>query len=221
MRKQRGRTTLFLILGLVSVLLASALSAGAEDQQTVEIREYEGKKLSPFEKGYITSIKGDQNVDPIQYRLQVEGLVENPQSLTYAEAMALPRARRLVTLHCYDGWKETLLFEGIRLADLFAKADPKRGITTVIFYSVDGYSSSLDYSFVSKRDIILAASVNGLVLDAMRGFPFQVVAEDKYGYKWVRWVSRIELSDKPYKGHTEKMGYSNEADLPESLKSDD
>jgi len=244
MNTQKTRGALFLVLAVAVLLLWTSCATtqeqktaedakatqdletaqaqkAIEDRKAVEIEEYEGKRLSPFDKGYITSMAGPQEVDIGKYRLVVDGLVEEPLSLAYGQAMALPIARRLVTLHCYDGWKETLLFEGIRLADLLGRAKPRPGVTTVIFYAVDGYSSSLGLDFVTARDIILAARVNGIALDAMRGFPFQVVAEDKYGYKWVRWLSRIELSDQPYKGYTEKMGYPNEADLPESKKTDD
>ena len=48
----------------------------------------------------------------------------------------------------------------------------------------------------------------------MRGFPFQPVAESKFGYKWIKWINRIELSDEPYEGFWEQRGYSNEADVP-------
>lgn len=101
----------------------------------------------------------------------------------------------------------------MRLADLFKKAGLQKGVKTVIFYAADGYSSSLSYDHVQKIDAMLAAKINGRVLDAMRGFPFQVVAESKLGYKWVKWVTRIDLSDKPYKGYWEKRGYDNEADI--------
>ena len=53
------------------------------------------------------------------------------------------------------------------------------------------------------------------MLDAKRGFPFQVVAESKYGYKWVKWVTGIKLYDKPYRGYWEKFGYDNTADVEE------
>ena len=202
-------------------LLVAASEAWAQQASEVEVLEYQGKMLSPFERAYLSSVKGDQNVDPATYRLQVTGLVDAPQSLTYEQVLALPHVRRMLTIHCVDGWKERLLFEGIRVMDLLALAKGRPGIKTVIFYAVDDYSSSLDYDFVEGRDIIIAAKVNGLTLNALRGFPFQVIAEDKYGYKWVRWLSRIELSDQPYKGTTEQMGYSNEAELRDYLKAND
>ena len=137
----------------------------------------------------------------------------DPQSLTYQQVLSLPVVKRAVTLHCVEGWKEHLLFEGVRLADLFAPARPREGVRTVIFHAADGYSSSLPYDDVIRLDIMLAAMINGRVLDAKRGFPFQVVAQSKLGYKWVKWLTRIELSDKTYKGYWEKRGYDNKADV--------
>ncbi len=64
-----------------------------------------------------------------------------------------------------------------------------------------------------RLDVMLAAKINGRTLDANRGFPFQVVAEAKLGYKWVKWLTQIELSDKPFKGYWEQRGYDNDADV--------
>ena len=197
----------FLILVSTGLITASVVHAERE------IREYEGKRLDPFDRAYDNSIKGPQQVDIEKYRLEVTGLVQKPQSLTYQEVLALPNVKRAVTLHCVEGWQEHLLFEGVRLADVLALAKPKQGVRTVIFYAVDGYSSSLDYGDVKRLDLMLAAKINGKILDAKRGFPFQVVAESKLGYKWVKWVTRIELSKDPYKGFWEQRGYDNKADV--------
>jgi DMSO/TMAO reductase YedYZ molybdopterin-dependent catalytic subunit len=201
------------LLAIFLVTLTAVLLLGSRGIPQVEIREYEGKRLDPFDRAYDNSIKGPQDVDPETYRLELTGLVEHPQSLTYQQVLSLPMVKRAVTLHCVEGWKEHLLFEGVRLADLFARARPQEGVQTVIFYAVDGYSSSLPYDDVVRLDIMLAAMINGRVLDTKRGFPFQVVAESKLGYKWVKWVTRIELSDKTYKGYWEKRGYDNKADV--------
>ncbi len=197
---------------LISFLSNTPLFS-AEGGSVTEISEYEGKPLDPFDREYDNSIKGPQKVNVETYRLAITGLVDNPQSLTYEEVLSLPKVKRAITLYCVEGWHEHLLFEGVRLADLFEKAGIQKGVKTVIFYASDGYSSSLTYDYVSKIDAMLGAKINGRVLDSRRGFPFQVVAESKLGYKWVKWVTRIELSDKPYEGYWEKLGYSNDADL--------
>jgi DMSO/TMAO reductase YedYZ molybdopterin-dependent catalytic subunit len=195
------------------VLVCTGLTIGSVVHSEREIKEYEGQRLDPFDRTYDNSIKGPQEVDRKKYRLEVTGLVQTPQSLTYEEVLALPSVKRAITLHCVEGWDEHLLFEGVRLADILALAKPKKGVRTVIFYAADGYSSSLTYDDVTRLDLMLAAKINGKVLDANRGFPFQVVAESKLGYKWVKWVTKIELSKDPYKGYWEQRGYDNEADV--------
>ena len=202
----------YLMVTLV-ILVSTGVLLGPLVHAEREIREYQGKRLDPVDRAYDNSIKGPQHVDITSYRLEVTGLVHAPQSLTYQEVLRLPVVKRAVTLYCVEGWDEHLLFEGVRLADLLALAKPTKGVRTIIFYAADGYSSSLSYKDATRLDIMLAAKINGKVLDATRGFPFQVVAESKWGYKWVKWVTRIELSDKPYKGFWEQRGYDNEADV--------
>lgn len=193
-----------------AVLLIAVLVSAAH---TAEIREYEGIRLDPFDRKYDNSIKGPQTVDKNTYRLEVTGLVERPQKLTYDQVLALPHVKKVFTLHCVEGWDETLLYEGVLLNDILAIAGPKPGVRTVIFYAADGYSSSVPYDYARKKGIMIGATINGLVLDATRGFPFQVVNDDKLGYKWVKWLTKIELSDTDYRGYWERRGYSNDADV--------
>jgi DMSO/TMAO reductase YedYZ molybdopterin-dependent catalytic subunit len=54
--------------------------------------------------------------------------------------------------------------------------------------------------------------LNDITLPAERGFPFQVVAESKYGYKWAKWITGIELSSNAdFRGYWESYGYNNDA----------
>jgi DMSO/TMAO reductase YedYZ molybdopterin-dependent catalytic subunit len=195
----------------LALLLAWPLAAPAAE---TEIREYEGRALAPFDRDYDNSIKGPQAVDRRTLRLTVTGLVDSPLSLTYDEALALPQARRVVNMPCVEGWDELLLVDGVRLADLLAKAGPKPGAKVVIFRAADGYTSAHDLDYLIHSQALLAFKINGRTLDAKRGFPFQLIAEHKLGYKWVKWVVGIELTDQPHLGYWEKHGYSNEADTP-------
>jgi DMSO/TMAO reductase YedYZ molybdopterin-dependent catalytic subunit len=107
-----------------------------------------------------------------------------------------------------------LLWEGILLKDLFDEVKVSDGANTVIFYAYDGYSSSLPLNYILENNIMIAYKQNNVTLPPENGFPFQLVAEDKYGYKWVKWITKIELSDNPdYRGFWESRGYSNTADI--------
>jgi len=195
-------------------IVSSPQKVGSLPQQ-VEIREYQGERLSSVGDFRENSIKGPQKVPLEGYSLTIDGLVENPLTLTYEQTLdTYDSIQKIVTLHCVEGWSNTLLYEGIPLSDIFADAKVKPEANTVIFHAFDGYTSSLPLDFIYENNIILAHKMNNITLPSERGFPFQVVAEDKYGYKWVKWVVKIELSDNPdYKGYWESRGYSNNADV--------
>jgi len=179
-----------------------------------EIMEYEGAQLDPAVGPRDNSIKGIQQVDIETYTLSINGLVDEPVTLTYEQVLALEPYERLVTLYCVEGWDATVLWKGVLIDDLIQLGGAKPEAVTVIFSSVDGYTTSLPLQTIQEKQLILAYNANGLELPPSMGYPFIVVAEDKLGYKWGRWVRSITLSDDAdYKGYWENLGYSNEADI--------
>ena len=180
----------------------------------IEVTEYEGKDLSSLTDFRENSIKGPQYINTDVYTLTIDGLVEQPNSLTYDEVLDNQKYTKVVTLHCVEGWSVDILWEGILLADLFEAVDIQESADTVIFHSEDGYSTALPLQTIMDRQLMIAYKMNGVVLPPERGFPFQLVAEDKLGYKWIKWITRIELSDDAnYKGYWEQRGFDNEADI--------
>ena len=182
----------------------------------VEIREYEGQNLSSINDFRENSIKGPQHLDAESYKLTVTGLVNNPMELTYTEVITTyPLYEKVVTLYCVEGWDVTLLWEGVLVKDLLETTQVDPAAKIVIFYAYDGYSTSLPLDYILENDIVMAYKMNGVALPPERGFPFQLVAESKLGYKWIKWVTSIEVSDDvTYRGYWESRGYSNDADLP-------
>jgi len=181
---------------------------------SVEVKEYEGKDLSSITDFRENSIKGPQQVDVNTYKLVVNGLVQTPMDYTYDQVLENEKHTKMVTLHCVEGWSVDILWEGILLKDLFDQVNVNDEATTVIFYAADGYTTSLPLETILQKDMIMAFKMNGVVLPPERGFPFQLVAEDKLGYKWAKWINRIELSsDSDYKGYWEKRGYTNDANV--------
>jgi DMSO/TMAO reductase YedYZ molybdopterin-dependent catalytic subunit len=179
-----------------------------------EITEYNGARLDPAIGPSDNSISGAQWIDIKNYRLGIGGLVENPLQLTYEEVLALEPYEKKITLYCVEGWNAAVLWKGARIMEMIDMSKAKAQANTVIFHCVDGYTTSLPLQTVKDRDLILAYSANGLDLPRELGYPFIVVAEDKLGYKWARWVRGIELSNNQnYRGFWELNGYNNEADV--------
>jgi len=180
----------------------------------VEVNEYEGEKLSSFDDFRENSIKGPQYIDIDSYELVLSGLVETSQNYKYDQVLEFPKYTKMVRLNCVEGWSVDILWEGVLLKDIFDDIGVKPEANTVIFYAHDGYSTSLPLDFILNNNIIMAYKMNGVEISPERGFPFELVAEQKWGYKWIKWITKIELSDdKEYKGYWEQRGYSNDADL--------
>jgi len=195
--------------------IIDTVSQATEDRyQKLEIRDYEGIRLDPSVGPRDFSIAGIQQVNIEAYELQVTGLVKNPLSLSYEQVLENKSYERLITLYCVEGWDATVLWKGVKIMDLLNEAEIMDEKSNVIFHCVDGYTTSMPLETIKTRDLLLAYSSNGVTLPESLGFPFIVVAEDKAGYKWARWVNEIEISDdQNYKGYWESRGYSNEADV--------
>src|SRR3972149_7689022 len=210
-----------LVVVIVTVLVIAFIFIGSylQTQPRIlapqEIREYQGQNLSSISDFRENSIKGPQYINASTYRLTIKGLVNKTVEYTYDDVVnKFQKYQKVVTLHCVEGWSVKILWEGFLLKDLLNEAgiDPKA--VAVIFYAYDGYSTSHPLDYILNNDILIAYKMNGLVLPPERGFPFQLVAESKYGYKWIKWITQIELSDnEAYKGYWESRGYPNDADL--------
>ena len=210
------------VLSVISMLAVAISGCGTgssmdktEELEPVEIRDYEGEKLSSANDFRENSIEGPQQVEIESYRLEIAGLVENPESYTYDEALdSHQHYQKVVTVNCVEGWSATILWEGLLVRELLEESNPLPDAKVVIFHAYDGYTTSLPLDYIMNNDIIMAYKMNEITLPAERGFPFQLVAESKWGYKWIKWITKIELSeDEDYLGYWESRGYSNTADL--------
>ncbi len=212
---------------LPAFLIAMVLISGCVQSQQplqlngTEVTDYQGGRLSSVNDFRENSIKGPQYIDIVSYRLDVDGLVETPKTYTYDEILEKQSYQKIVTLYCVEGWDATILWEGVLVRDLINEADPLEAANTVIFHAYDGYTTSFPLEYVMDNDIIMAYRMNGVTLPPERGFPFQLVADSKWGYKWIKWITEIELSDdESYEGYWESRGYSNTGDLDKSFFGD-
>lgn len=188
----------------------------------VEIRSYQGKDLSSVNDFRENSIRGPQHIDIASYRLKITGLTHRTTVNSYDDVLSkFPHYTKVVTLHCVEGWDATILWEGVKVRDILTDAGIDPRANTVVFTAHDGYTTSFPLNYFMDRDILMAYRMNNVTLPAERGYPFQLVAEDKWGYKWIKWVETIELTDDPsYRGYWEQRGYSNTGDLNKSFTGD-
>ncbi len=179
----------------------------------IEATQYQGINLTPISQQRTTAIFGPQYIDIETYQLQIDGLVERPMNFTYDQIIAYPSTSKVVTLTCVEGWYFTAKWTGIPLGTLLNVTGIKENATAVTFYAVDGYSTSLDLDYILDNDTMLAYRINDVTLPQERGFPFQLVSEGKWGYKWPKWITHIELRETSKKGYWEIRRYSDEGNV--------
>jgi DMSO/TMAO reductase YedYZ molybdopterin-dependent catalytic subunit len=184
-----------------------------------EVTTYQNQALTPiyeFTNEFLqTNINGAPQVNPSTYRLTVDGLVNQTEEYTYNEVLNDFQAHEQVaTILCVEGWSATVLWQGVSIGDLLNQSGVNPQANTLIFYGVDGYSSALPLSYVLQNNLILAYKMNNVTLTADTGFPFILVAENQYGYKWVKYVNQIDVSsNSSYLGYWESRGYPNNATI--------
>jgi DMSO/TMAO reductase YedYZ molybdopterin-dependent catalytic subunit len=180
-----------------------------------EVRDYQGENLASIADFRENAIKGTQHINASTYRLEITGLVNKTVEYTYDQIInSFQKYQKAVTLYCVEGWSVKILWEGFLVNDLIKEAGVNSSAVGVIFYASDGYSTELPLDYITNHSIIMAYKMNGLVIPPERGFPFQLVSESQYGYKWIKWITTIELTDNPdYLGYWESRGYPNNATL--------
>lgn len=217
-------------IAFIGLILTLALFLGCTQQnlidentsiplKDIEIKDYNGQNLSSVNDFRENSINGPQRINENDYKLEVTGLVEEPKEYTYNEIINnFSNYKKVVTLNCVEGWSATILWKGFLVKDLVNNSKPLVNANTIIFHAYDGYTTSFPLEYIMQNDIIMASKMNDLKLPPERGFPFQLIAESKWGYKWIKWITKIELSDDVnYKGFWENRGYSNTGNLNENF----
>ena len=204
------------IVVLVGLLFVGLGNLGPQTLYPSEIRSYQGENLSSVADVKENAIRGTQFVNVSSYRLAVNGLVDRPLQLTYQDVVSNHQGyTKVVYIYCVEGWKATILWQGVLVKDLLMEAGANMNAPVVIFYASDGYSTALPMDYIVKKNILLAYKMNNLTIPSERGFPFELVAESQFGYKWIKWVTKIEVSDDSnYLGYWESRGYPNNATIP-------
>jgi DMSO/TMAO reductase YedYZ molybdopterin-dependent catalytic subunit len=136
------------------------------------------------------------------YRLQVDGLVERPLSLSLDELRAMP-ARTQITRHdCVEGWSCVGKWKGVPLAQILRRSGLKPQVRYIVFHCADEwygppgrgtpYYESIDMIDAFHPQTILAYEMNGQTLPMAHGAPLRLRVERQLGYKMAKFVMRIE-----------------------------
>ncbi|GAC1444255.1 MAG: hypothetical protein NVSMB52_03410 [Chloroflexota bacterium] len=147
------------------------------------------------------------------YRLQIDGLVKHPITLKIDDILREPSITEKRFYKCVTGWTvPDAKWTGIRLSTLLDRVQPHADAHAVKFYSFDGvYTESLTMAQARQSDVLLAYKLMDKPLSRAQGAPLRLVVPGMYGYKFAKWVNRVELVHAPIDGYWERNGYDRDA----------
>jgi len=152
------------------------------------------------------------------WRLVIDGMVDRPRTLTFAELLGLARQDQLTDFHCVEGWSVLdVPWNGVHLSTLLDLVDPSAEATHVTFHTIDSrYNESLPLEVALEPHTLLAYGVAEHTLPLDHGFPLRLVVPRLFAYKSAKYVERVELTDGPIEGYWVRGGYDYLGEVPES-----
>jgi DMSO/TMAO reductase YedYZ molybdopterin-dependent catalytic subunit len=155
----------------------------------------------------------DLGVQPIvpteKWRLVVDGAVEKPTTLAWAEFLALPQVDDESDFHCVTTWSRMdVRWRGVRVADLIALAQPKADATHLMCHGYDGYTTNVAVEEALKPDVLIVHTADGAPLPREHGGPARMITPQLYAWKGAKWIKRLELITADRPGFWEQRGYS-------------
>jgi DMSO/TMAO reductase YedYZ molybdopterin-dependent catalytic subunit len=156
------------------------------------------------------------------WHLDIGGLVSKPLKLSYSDLLLTNSVAHPSTLECAGNRSGgagvgTAVWSGLPLAELLRQAGPQPGATTVVFYGADSgdvenmpnthFARAIPLEKAMNPATLLAYEMNGEPLPADHGFPLRALVPGWYGMDSVKWLTRIEILDKPFNGYFQQQEY--------------
>jgi DMSO/TMAO reductase YedYZ molybdopterin-dependent catalytic subunit len=179
------------LLGLALAVSCRPVPVGLEPGSAGSAgEEYQPGAITATEDLHFTGSPPEE-LDIAAYRLEVSGLVDSPLSLTYEDILAYPAVTEVVLLICPGVFQDNAEWTGVPVWRLLEDAGVEAEAVKVVFHA-DSYTATLPLDEITGSDsIFLAHTVNGETLPLEHGYPLRLVAKDRMGYDWVKWVERL------------------------------
>ncbi len=199
------------------------------------------RRITPIELFYIRSHFPIPDIYPSDWRLNVVGTVETPLQLTLKELQQMRQRRVVATLECAGnsrsyfrirskelqwgpGAVSTAEWLGISVSDLLKRAGFQSEAKEVIFEGADrgdepgtsrpiSFARSLPLWKALEPHTIIALQMNGKPLPREHGYPARLIVPGWYAMASVKWLKRVGVSSRPFKGFFQTVKYVYEGQV--------
>ena len=210
-----GRRTVLGILGPAGIGIATGAKIdGALGSGLSAISSAINVPLPGADEFRYYTVTGSYPVIPADtYELTVDGMVREPLRLRLSELRSMKRTHLVHRFQCVTGWYvPNVHWEGVRLSELLERAGVAPNATALRFFSGDGlYTESLTLAQARLSDILVADRMLGANVTSDHGGPVRLYVAPMYGYKSIKWLNRIQVTNEVVPGFWENDGYPVDA----------
>jgi sulfane dehydrogenase subunit SoxC len=190
-------------------------------------------EITPIGLHYLLIHYDIPEVDPASYRLEIDGRVGRPLSLTLDDLHSRPAVELAVTMECAGNGRAliephvvsqpwlleavgTARWRGTPVAGVLEDAQVDPATVEIVFTGLDRgvegeedqlYARSLPLDELVSTEAILAYEINDVPLPPQHGFPLRLLVPGWYGMTSVKWLSRITAVDSPFDGYQMRHSY--------------
>jgi DMSO/TMAO reductase YedYZ molybdopterin-dependent catalytic subunit len=133
-----------------------------------------------------------------EWRLEIDGLVARSASFSVAELRSLPVGRQITHLACEEGWSYIAEWIGVPLSHLLDRVGILPHARYVIYRSIQpDWWESIDMADSLHPQTLVAYGINGGELPVAFGGPLRLRVPRQLGYKSVKYITRITVTDNP------------------------
>jgi len=130
------------------------------------------------------------------WRLSIDGMVAKPASYSIADLKSHTSRNQITQLICEEGWSYIAEWTGASLADVLDRAGVSPQAKYVLYSSFEqGWTDSIDMSDALHPQTLLTYGMNGRDLPVGFGGPLRMRVPRQLGYKSVKWINRITITD--------------------------
>lgn len=171
--------------------------------------------ITPTDEFYVVS--KDETIPVInknEWRLTVDGMVDRQLSLKYQDIITFQSSEEFVTLECIGNPVGGNLignarWRGISLNHILEESGVSNETKDISFEADDGFNNSISFSRAMDGNAFLVYEMNSEPLTKEHGFPLRLLVPGFYGYKSVKWLTRIRPLNENFLGYWESRGRTN------------
>jgi DMSO/TMAO reductase YedYZ molybdopterin-dependent catalytic subunit len=130
------------------------------------------------------------------WQLAVEGLVARPRGFSLGDLKRMTSRTQITRHTCEEGWTAIGQWMGVPLSVVLDAAGIEPSARFVVFHSVDGWVACIDMVDALHPQTLLAYGMNGRDLPVPHGAPVRLRVERQMGYKSMKYVHRIVVTDR-------------------------